>query len=497
MYHTYQKVGLLAGPLLFAFTLVFYPETMSPAMGKLAAIVVWMAVWWITEAIPIAATALLPIVLYPLLGIMSAASATFPYSNHLIFLFLGGFFIAVTMEKWNLHRRIALYTIFLVGIGPRRIILGFMIATAFLSMWISNTATAMMMLPIGLAVIHQAVDTLNQNRSSEEQIAPEHFNFGIALMLGIAYSASIGGVATIIGTPPNTILVGFIERNYGQTISFASWMALGLPLTTVMLLISWFYLVKIALPPEIKTLPGGRNLIIEGMHALGPMRKEEKRILFVFLGVAFCWILRGFINWEALDMVQDSSIAIGGALILFLIPVDFHRGQFLLDWSAAKKIPWGVILLFGGGFAVAEGFQVTGLADWIGQQLLFLQQSNTTIFIFIIVFLTIFLTEITSNTASAAMLVPIMGSIAVALTIHPYGLILAAGITTSYAFMLPVATPPNAVVFGSGYLNIPTMARVGFFLNLISTVLITLFIRFVMPWIWKIDLFFLPEWIKI
>jgi len=496
-YSLRQRIGFFLGPVLFILILILpTPANMSVPAMKVGAVTVLMAIWWITEAIPIPATALLPIALFPLLGVMKAADSTLQYANHLIFLFLGGFFIAVTMEKWHLHTRIALYTIKLVGVGPSRIILGFMLATAFLSMWISNTATAMMMLPIALAVVNQAADFINKNNVDNIDTRPTHFRFGMALMLGIAYSASIGGVATIIGTPPNTILVGFIEKTYGQQISFAKWMSIGVPLAAVMLIISWIYLVKIALPPEIKELPGGRELLKSELKKLGPLSKAEKLILIVFFLVAASWISRGFIHIEALKYIHDSTIAILGALMLFILPVDFKKGEFLLDWKTAVKVPWDVILLFGGGLALANGFQVSGLDQWIGGQLDILHGAPLFILFFVVIIVAMILTEVTSNTATAAMLIPIMGSIALAMAIHPYGPIFAAGIATSYAFMLPVATPPNAVIFGSKYVTIPKMARVGFVLNFTGCILITLLILYLVPLIWKIDLYHLPNWLK-
>jgi solute carrier family 13 (sodium-dependent dicarboxylate transporter), member 2/3/5 len=496
-YSTRHKIGFFLGPLLFFLILILpTPAAMNPSAIKVAAVAILMAVWWITEAIPIPATALLPIALFPLLGVMKAAESTTQYANHLIFLFLGGFFIAVTMEKWHLHTRIALHTIKLIGVGPSRIILGFMLATAFLSMWISNTATAMMMLPIALAVVNQAADFIKKNNIKGVDTRPSHFRFGTALMLGIAYAASIGGVATIIGTPPNTIMVGFIEKTYGQQISFAKWMSIGVPLSTIMLILAWVYLVKIAVPPEIKELPGGRKVLLSELEKLGRITKAEKLILVVFFLVAFSWISHSFIHIEALKYVHDSTIAIIGALLLFIIPVDFKKGEFLLDWQTAVKVPWDVILLFGGGLALANGFQVSGLDQWIGQQLNFLQGAPLFILIFIIIFITMVLTEVTSNTATSAMLIPIMGGIALAMAIHPFGPIFAAGIAASYAFMLPVATPPNAVVFGSKYLTIPRMAKIGFFLNLIGCILITLLILYLVPLIWHLDLHALPDWLK-
>jgi sodium-dependent dicarboxylate transporter 2/3/5 len=490
-------LGYISGPIVFLIILLLpLPEGMRPEAMHVAAVAAWMAIWWITEAIPIPATALLPVALFPLLGVMKSSEVTTPYANHLIFLFMGGFFIAVTMERWNLHRRIALQIIRIVGTSPIQIILGFMVATALLSMWISNTATAMMMVPIGLAVIRQSLELLKDKNISAIKHEPGSYRFGTALMLGIAYSASIGGVATIIGTPPNTIVVAFLEREYNIAISFASWLAIGLPLAVTMLILSWLYLVKIALPPEIKILPGGRKLIMGELQRLGPTTKPEKYVLAVFSSVAVLWIVRGFIQIPLFENIHDATIAILGSLTLFIIPLDVKKREFLLDWKTAVQIPWDVILLFGGGLALARAFSVSELDVWLASSLTGLEGYNLIILIFFIVLLTIFLTEVTSNTATSAMLTPVMASIAIAMAIHPYGPVFAAGIAASYAFMLPVATPPNAVVFGSKYISIPVMARVGFFLNILGTILITLLIFYLLPLIWDIDITQLPAWFR-
>ncbi|MBN1164699.1 MAG: DASS family sodium-coupled anion symporter [Candidatus Krumholzibacteriota bacterium] len=490
-----NKIGLFTGPVLFLLVLILpRPEGLNPAAAKVAAVALLMAVWWISEAIPLAATALLPVVLFPALGVMNAADSTAPYANHLIFLFLGGFLIAVTMQKWNLHKRIAVRTIKLVGGGPQRLILGFMLASAFLSMWISNTATTMMMVPIGIAVIKQISGSMGGEGAADRGISPQHFRFGTALMLGVAYASSIGGVATIVGTPPNVVLAGFIESTYGQKVSFLSWMAIGVPLAAVMLVITWWYLTRIAFPWKVNSLPGGDAFLREQSARLGPITRPEKLTLAVFGLVALGWIIRGIFKFEAVSMISDSTIAILGAVLLFLIPVDFSRGQFLLDWKTAVRIPWSVIILFGGGLSLARGFKISGLDCWIGNRLTILEGTNYLVMISAVVFLTVFLTEITSNTATSAMLIPLMSGIALSMSIHPYGLIIAAGIASSYAFMLPVATPPNAIVFGSGQVSIPQMAKTGLVINLISWIVITLFIRLYLPLIWQIDLSTLPDW---
>ncbi|XPV74781.1 MAG: SLC13 family permease [Desulfovibrio sp.] len=491
-----NKIGFFAGPLLFILILLMpQPEGMSPEALKVAAVTVLMAVWWITEAIPIPATSLLPIALFPMLGVMKAGHATAPYANKLIYLFMGGFFIAVTMERWNLHKRVAIHTINFVGTSPARMILGFMAATALLSMWVSNTATTMLMVPIGLAVIQQSTGMSSSELKASGNIDDPRYNFGKALMLGIAYSASIGGVATIIGTPPNTVMVGMVEKLYGMQISFAEWMLFGVPLSLIMLAFTWFILVKVLYRlPE--NLSGGAELIKEEMIKLGKITKQERSILIVFVIVAACWILRGFVKKSIpeIKMIHDATIGIAGALALFIIPSDFKKGEFLLDWKTAVKIPWDVILLFGGGLAIANGFAKTGLAHWIAGQLTLVHGASLLVFIFAVVLITIFMTEITSNTATATLLVPIMGSAALAMHVHPYGPIIGACVAASFAFMLPVATPPNAVVFGSGCVSIPQMARAGIWLNAFGAIVITIFTVYVLPVVWGVDLTQVPSW---
>lgn len=476
-----QLVGLVAGPLLMlALLLLPLPEGMSAPGLRVAAVTVLMAVWWLSEAIPIPATALLPVALFPVLGIMNGADVTRAYGHHLIYLFLGGFLIAVTMEKWNLHHRIALHTIRLVGVTPQRIVLGFMLSTAFLSMWISNTATTMMMVTIAAAVLREVGQRIEHR--------PGELRFGVALMLGIGYAASIGGVATLIGTPPNAIFAGVVEKTYGYSISFLDWMSFGLPLAAVMLLITWLYLTRVMFRSEVAELPGGKAFIHDQLARLGPMSRQEKHVAMVFCAVAALWVLRGLYQPAALNMVKDSTIAIFGALLLFLIPVNLAKREFLLDWQTAVTIPWDIIILFGGGFALAQGFQDSGLTGWLAQWLTVLHGVDLLIVISAVVLLVIFLTEVTSNTATASLLLPVMGALAAALDTHPYGVMVAAVVAASFAFMLPVATPPNAIVFSSRYVTITQMAKAGFWLNLVGVVLISVFVYFVLPRVWGIDL---------
>ena len=501
-----QKTGLFLGIALFV-VLMAMPSIggLSPHAKNMAAVAVLMATWWITEAIPIPATALLPIILFPLLGIMGAKDVSMRYADQNIFLFMGGFFIAMAMQRWDLHKRIALYIVRFLGTSPRRIVLGFMIATAFLSMWISNTATTMMMFPIGLAVIYHAANMLEREKSGIDT-TPGKFNFGLALMLGIAYSASIGGIATLVGTPPNIVFAGIVKSMFPKApeIGFLDWFKIGLPLVVVFLPVTWLYLTRIAVPPRIKKIPGGKDIIEHDLKELGAVKLGEKLTLVVFLFVALAWIFRRNIDlgifvipgWSNIlgisAYVHDSTVAVFGAILLFLLPVDFKKRIFVLNWEWALRIPWGIILLFGGGFALAAGFQATGLAQWIGERLSFLCGVPTIIMILCICLLLTFLTEVTSNTATTTMMMPVLGALAAATCIHPFLLMIPAAMSASCAFMLPVATPPNAIIFGSGYLRIPDMVRVGFFLNIIGAIIITLLVYFLVIPIFNISALTLP-----
>ncbi|SIT76042.1 SLC13 family permease [Edaphobacillus lindanitolerans] len=493
-YTTPQLIGLIGGPLLFLLLMLFYhPEGLSGEGRAILASTVWIAAWWITEAVPIPVTSLLPLVLFPLAGGLDVKATASAYGDENIFLFMGGFMIALAMEKWNLHRRIALTIISAIGTNMNKIILGFMVATGFLSMWISNTATAMMMVPIGLAITYQVADAL---KGGPHEVDKENFGFGKALMLGIAYSASVGGIATLIGTPPNTALAAAMEKMYGIEISFGKWMLYGTPFAWIFILLIWIYLVKIAFPTKVTELPGGRHLVRQEKERLGRASTEEKLVFAVFILAALSWISRSFVLQNFLPGISDGVIAMFFAVLLFVIPAVNIKGDRLLDWETAVKLPWGILLLFGGGLAIAAGFVSSGLSEWIGGQLTSLRGVPVILVILIVATLVIFLTEITSNTATAAMMYPIMGALAIALDVHPFALMVAAGVAASCAFMLPVATPPNAVVFGSGYLRIPDMAKAGFALNLIGIVLVTLSIWFLLPAIWGIDLTTVPELFK-
>jgi len=482
-------LGGVLGPISFLLiSFFFHPEGLSPSANAVLAATVWIAIWWITEAIPIAVTALLPLVLFPLAGGLDLAATSASYGHKYIFLYMGGFIIAIAIEKWNLHKRIALNIINFIGSDVRKIILGFMVATAFLSMWISNTATAVMMLPIGMAIIKQLKD-------NPDTIVDENQTFGKALMLAIAYSASIGGVATLIGTPPNLVLAGVVLDTYGYEITFMQWFSFGLPISVVLLFICWKYLTRYAFHFKEIEFPGGKQEIKRQLKQLGQLSYEEKMVASVFAFTAFCWISRSFLLQKLLPALDDTIIAVFFAIVLFLIPAKNKREQ-LINWEEAVKMPWGIILLFGGGMALAKGFEVSGLAVWIGSQMTALSGLPILVLILVLVAAVNFLTEITSNLATTAMLLPILAPLALAIDVHPFVLMVAAAVAASCAFMLPVATPPNAVVFGSGYLRIPDMVRKGFFMNLISIFIVGLFVYFVLPELWGIVIEAFPEYLK-
>jgi len=483
-----KNIGLISGPLSFLLILFFFqPNGLDPEAKAILASTVWIAIWWITEAIPIAVTALLPIILFPLTGGLSLTETTASFGHKYVFLYIGGFIIAIAIQKWNLHKRIALNIINLIGTNIVNIILGFMLATAFMSMWISNTATSVMMLPIALAIVAQ----LRDNPETKED---ENLNFGKALMLAIAYSASIGGVATLIGTPPNLVLAGVVEETFGYEITFAKWFQFGFPISMFLLFICWKYLTSLAFKFKQKTFPGGRAEISKQLIELGSISYEEKLVCGVFAMTAFAWITRSFLLEPIIPGIDDTIIAIIGAIVIFLLPTKNNKRR-LLNWEEAVELPWGILLLFGGGMALAAGFKESGLALWIGTQMTLLDGVSLFLLVFILISSVNFLTEITSNLATTAMLLPILYPMAMTLDVHPFVLMVSATVAASCAFMLPVATPPNAVVFGSGYLRIPDMVRVGIWMNLISILLLSLIVYFILPILWDFDplKFVIPE----
>lgn len=492
-YTTPQKVGLVLGPLLFAFIVMFFhPEDLSFEGRMVLATTLWVAVWWITEAIPIPATSLLPIVLLPITGALDGNTVTAAYGNPIIFLFLGGFMIALAMEKWDLHKRIALTIISVLGTSINSIVFGFMAATGFLAMWVSNTAAVMMMLPIGTAIVYQVTQELNK---TEGDHSAEIDKFSKALIFGVGYGGTIGGLGTLIGTPPNIILAAIVNELFGVEISFAGWLVFAFPVVVTLLCIGWFMLTRLIYPIKFNKLPGGKALIKKEMEALGRTSFEEKAVLGVFLFAAFFWITRSFL-WQGqiitIPGINDTMIAIVAALMLFLIPSK-NKGGCLLGWDIARDVPWGILLLFGGGLAIAAGFGSSGLAQWIGAQMSVLEGVNFLLVILLATGMVLFLTEITSNTATATMILPVLASLALALNIHPFVLMVPAAMAANCAFMLPVGTPPNAIIFATGKITIIEMVRNGFWLNIIAMLLITAAVYFLLPIMWGVDLTTYPD----
>lgn len=470
----YARLGLVLGAAAVLLTLVTEPPAgMSGDAWRLVGVTFLMACWWVTEAVPIPATALVPLVLFPVLGIASISEAGGPYGHRVVFLLMGGFMIALAMQKWGLHRRIALNVVARAGGGPRRVVAGFMIPTAFLSMWMSNTAATAMMVPIGLSVL--AI-------YGEERASPGgagNAGFACALMLAIAFAANVGGMSTIIGTPPNAVLAGVMSQTFGYEIGFLEWFLVGLPVTLVMLPLIWLVLTRVAF--RVSADADGRHgeTVRDQLRGLGPLSRPEATVALVLAAVAALWLGRRHIAGLApgLAGVNDTSIAIAGALALFLIPVGRDAGggrTFALDWETATRLPWGVIILLGGGFSLAAAIRGTGLAAWIGEQTTALGVLPIVAVLAITVALIVFLTEINSNTATSATFVPILAAVAVSIGENPLLLCIPATLAASAAFMLPVATAPNATVFASGLVPIGAMVRAGLVLNLIAIAVIVI-----------------------
>jgi sodium-dependent dicarboxylate transporter 2/3/5 len=467
---THQVVGLFLGPALcIAMIASGGPEDLDSAAWNTAAIGVLMATWWATEAIPLAATALLPIVLFPLFEVRSITDTVIPYSNKVIYLFLGGFIVAFAMQRWNLHRRIALTVLQYTGGNGASLIGGFMLASAFISMWVMNTSTTMMLLPIGVSIIG-----VIQN-SVEGLTDKDKHDFQCALLLGIAYSATIGGIATLVGTAPNAVLAGFMADTYGTEIAFANWMLVGLPVSAIMLPLSWLALTRVVFKVDFHTSGEGRLALAKMRKELGPMSTPERRVAMVFLAMAVLWVTRPLLTRiNGLENLEDSMIAMAGAILLFALPSGSREDPKLLRWRYAEKLPWGVLILFGGGLSLASAVAGTGLAEWIGHSLEALGNLPVILLVAITATLIVFLTELTSNTATTTTFLPVVGAIAIEAGFDPLLIAVPVTLAASCAFMLPVATPPNAIVFGSGMLTIPTMMRAGLALNIIGIIVVTL-----------------------
>ncbi len=483
-----KKIFQILGPAVFFLMLwIGPPSDMSEPAFKVMAATIWIAIWWMTEAIPVPVTSFLPMILYPLTNAVPLRVIAPSYANPIIYIFVGGFILALAMQKWELHKRIALSIISITGTNMRQIILGFILASAFLSMWISNTATTVMMLPIALSIISQIKEFARASSLTQKNIE----GFGKALILAIAYSSSIGGIATLVGTPTNLIFSDAIERFYGIVMPFDQWIGIGLPISLVILFCCWLVLTYLAFSLSTEQVEGSTDIIKGELKKLGKMSYEEKWVLTIFLLVAMAWITRRYLIAPFFPSFNDTIIAMIGAVSLFLIPSK-KTGSQIMDWQSALKLPWGVILLFGGAFAVAQSFESSKLTSWIGAQLGGLSDIPFWVVLLIIVAVVNFLTEITQNIATCTLMMPILAALSGVLDVHPYGLMVAACIGSSCAFMLPVATAPNAVAFGSGYLQMKDMLRAGFLLNVVSIIVITIFLYFLLPVIWNIDLLSFP-----
>ena len=470
-----KSVGFFVG-IIASLIVLFLPESdgLAPEAQRAAAIFVLMGIWWATEAVPIAITALIPLVFFPLLGVASIEATAAPYANKNIFLFLGGFFLSLAIQKCNLHKRIALTILKFTGTRGKSIIAGFMLSSCLLSMWIMNTSTTIMLLPIGLAIIAVVKESMTELSELEK------LNFQVALLLGIAYAANIGGIATLIGTAPNMALNGFMEEQYNVSISFLDWMKVGVPVSLTLLPLAWLSLTRLSFPVNFQTSEQTQATIINMRHSLGEIKTSEKRVLFIFLFTAFLWVTRGQINnIPGLEGLSDPGIAMLCGLALFLTPSG-STSENLLEWKDAERgVPWGVLLLFGGGLSLAAAAQSTGLAAWIGG--LMPVGLSIVLLVFMFTALIIFLTELTSNLATTATFLPIVAIIATQFGFDPILLTASIAIAASCAFMLPVATPPNAIVFGSELIKVPQMMRAGIVLNVISIVIVSLASIYLVP----------------
>ncbi len=469
-----KKLGLFIGPLLF-LTLSNLPfEMVSEKGDAVIAVAVWMIVWWISEAVSISVTALLPLFLLPLLKVMPIADVGAKYGSPIVFLFFGGFVLALALEKVNLHKRIALNIIRLTGTTPNKVVLGFMIATASLSMWISNTATAVVMLPIAMSVIGLLVNDADGFTKSDR-------NFALSVMLGIAFSANAGGIATVIGTPPNSVLIGLLENQYHIEISFLKWMVIGLPFSVIMVGISYVVLVKWMFPNKHLQFAASKEVINDELRKLGAMGGKEKMVLAIFGVTVFLWIFRTVINNILPDLkLNDTIISMIAAVAMFSIPYNLKKGDFLIHWRDTQKLAWGILILFGGGLALAEAMSVSGIVDLVANAI---AGSEISIIFMaaLLIFLMLFMTELMSNVALVAVLAPVVAGIAIGLEIPVLYLLIPVTMASSCAFMLPMATPPNAIVFASGYIKVHQMARAGIILNLIAVALLVLMFQFVLP----------------
>ncbi|WP_138433279.1 SLC13 family permease [Winogradskyella algicola] len=473
MYPLSKRLGLILGPLLFILLQVFQFSLISEKADVVIAVAFWMIIWWITEAVSISVTALLPLFLFPLFKVMPMDEVGANYGSPIVFLFFGGFVLALALEKVNLHRRIALSIIRLTGTTPNKVILGFMLATAFMSMWISNTASAVVMLPIAMSVINLLINDADGFTKQDQ-------NFALSVMLGIAFSANAGGIATIIGTPPNSILIGLLENEYNMEISFLNWLIVGLPFSVILITIIYFVLIKM-FPNKGLIFDASKTVVEDELKKLGKLSPKERQVLITFAVIVSLWIFRTVINgvFQKLELT-DTMISILGALALFTVPYRLSKGEFILEWKDTQKLAWGILILFGGGLALAKGMSASGIVDMVAETI---SKSEISVLFTasLLIFLMLFMTELMSNVALTAVLAPVVAGIAIGLEVPILYLLIPVTMASSCAFMLPMATPPNAIVFASGFVKVHQMARVGVILNLISVLLLILMFRYVLP----------------
>ncbi len=495
-----KVISFIITPILSLLIVLFADlKPGEPAVTNTLAVTLLMTVWWITEAVPLAVTSLLPVALFPVLGILDAKAVSSTYFNNVIFLFIGGFMIALAMQRWNLHRRIALGILQVTGISPGRILFGFMLSTAFLSMWISNTATAMMMMPILISIIDKLEEAVGEKNIKD---------YSVGLLLGVAYGSSIGGIATLVGTPPNLSFIRIFHIYFPNApeISFAYWLMFAFPISVVIFISAWTLLHFWYRPKKQNWASVNRNTFKDELRTMGPMRFEEKVVLFIFTLTAILWIFRLDLDfgifripgWATIfsksSFIDDGTVAIFMSVLLFVLPAKSEGFKRIMDWKTASKIPWHIILLFGGGFALATGIKDSGLSGWIGEQLVFMANLNPIVIILIVSLIITFLTELTSNTATTEMILPVLAGIAISTKINPLLLMLPATLSASMAFMMPVATPPNAIVFGSNRITIVQMAKTGLVLNLVCVVIVTLMTYWLGTYVFNIQIGEFPDW---
>jgi sodium-dependent dicarboxylate transporter 2/3/5 len=470
----YKQIGFIAGPLLFLLTYWLLPcQFISPAAPFVLSLMAMMICWWISEAAPVAITALLPLVLFPAFGVMSMTESASPYANSSIFLFMGGFMIALGLEKHKLHERIALNLIKLTGTSGNGIILGFCLSTGILSMWISNTATAMMMLPIAISVI----ELLKNARSTKGNAASDkqERNFALGLMLCIGYMASIGGMATVIGTPPNTVFAGFTKQFYNNDMEFGKWMLIGLPVALLLGITCYLLIVHLLYPNRLKQISGSDFLIQQRLKALGKLNAAEKRVLIVFVLTAIGWIMQLPINqWSGKEILNDTNVAMCAGLLMFLVPINFAKHEFLLNWDDTRRLPWSILLLFGGGICLAKGMESTGIISMIGKTIASANAISQWVLLLGIITLTVVLTELMSNVALVTIFIPVVFAVAEGFNMNPILLGLPVTFAASSGYMFPISTPPNAIVFASGHIKMKDMIKAGLILDLASIIIIFL-----------------------